>query len=215
MTVCVSSGCAHHIMSTGSSRRHPRRRHEVSHTQGRRFRRQLRRAPTNDPWSPPIPAADATRAPAAPRWGPATVGVVRVVGNIIWLLLAGFWLALAYVVAGVLAIVGIVTIPLALPAFKLAGYALWPFGRMVILRPDRDVALNAIGNVVWLILCGWWLAIGHVIAAVLLAITIIGIPFAVASLKMAGLALWPYGRTVVPIPPDGTLPPDAVAVRAY
>jgi uncharacterized membrane protein YccF (DUF307 family) len=143
-----------------------------------------------------------------------TVGIVRTVGNIIWLLLAGIWMSLAYLVAGVLAIVGIVTIPLALPAFKLSGHALWPFGRMVVLRPDRDVALNAIGNVVWLILCGWWLAIGHVLTAVLLAITIIGIPFAVASLKLAGLALWPYGRTVVPIPDDGMLPPDAVAVRA-
>ena len=151
---------------------------------------------------------------AAPRGAAGTVGVVRTVGNIIWLLLAGIWMSLAYLVAGVLAIVGIVTIPLALPAFKLAGYALWPFGRMVVPRLDRDVALNAIGNVVWLILCGWWLAIGHVVTALLLAITIIGIPFAVASLKLAGLALWPYGRMVVPIPEDGTLPPDAVAVRA-
>jgi hypothetical protein len=83
------------------------------------------------------------------------------VGNIIWLLLAGIWMSLAYLVAGVLAIVGIVTIPLAVPAFKLAGYALWPFGRMVVPLPDRDVALSAIGNVVWLILCGWWLAISH------------------------------------------------------
>jgi uncharacterized membrane protein YccF (DUF307 family) len=116
------------------------------------------------------------------------------VGNIIWLLLAGIWMSLAYLVAGVLAIVGIVTIPLALPAFKLAGYAAWPFGRMVVPRPDRDVALSAIGNVVWLILCGWWLAIGHLVTALLLAITIIGIPLAVASLKMAGRALWPYGR---------------------
>lgn len=150
---------------------------------------------------------------AEPRGAPVTVSVVRTVGNIIWLLLAGIWMSVAYLVAGVLAIVGIVTIPLALPAFKLAGYALWPFGRMVGPRPDRDVALSAIGNVVWLILCGWWLAIGHLVTALLLAITIIGIPLAVASLKMAGLALWPYGRMVVPIPHDGTLPPDAVAVR--
>jgi uncharacterized membrane protein YccF (DUF307 family) len=142
-----------------------------------------------------------------------TVGVVRTVGSIIGLLPAGIWMSLACLVAGVLAIVGIVTIPLALPAFKLADYALWPFGRMVVPLLDRDVALSAIGNVVWLILCGWWLAIGHVVTALLLAITIIGIPFAVASLKLAGLALWPYGRTVVPIPDDGTLPSDAVAVR--
>jgi uncharacterized membrane protein YccF (DUF307 family) len=167
-------------------------------------------------WVGTQPPQRATWGPAvaAARGGAATVGVVRTVGNVIWLLLAGIWMSLAYVVAGVLAIVGIVTLPLALPAFKLAGYALWPFGRMVVLRLDRDVALNAIGNVVWLILCGWWLALGHLVTALLLAITIVGIPFAVASLKLAGLALWPYGRTVVPIPDDGTLPPDAVAVRA-
>ncbi|HET6753148.1 MAG TPA: YccF domain-containing protein [Jiangellaceae bacterium] len=78
--------------------------------------------------------------------GPATAG------NIIWLVLAGVWLALGYLVAGALAIVGIVTIPLALPAFKLAGYALWPFGRMVVQRQERDRALSTIGNVVWLVL---------------------------------------------------------------
>jgi uncharacterized membrane protein YccF (DUF307 family) len=128
------------------------------------------------------------------------------------LVLAGIWLALGYLAAGVLAIVGIVTIPLAVPAFKLAGYALWPFGRMVVQRLDRGVALSTIGNVVWLVLAGWWLTLAHVFTALLLAITIIGIPLAIANLKMAGLALWPYGRSVVPIPRDGTPPPDAYYV---
>lgn len=141
---------------------------------------------------------------------------MRTAGNIIWLVLAGAWMAIAYVIAGLLAIVGIVTIPLAVPAFKLAGYALWPFGRMVVQRAGRDVALSTLGNVVWLLLCGWWLALGHVTTGLLLCLTIIGIPLGVASFKMAGLALWPYGRTVVPIPrgPAGRAEPGAVAMPA-
>jgi uncharacterized membrane protein YccF (DUF307 family) len=138
---------------------------------------------------------------------------MRTAGNIIWLILAGIWMAIAYVVAAVVAIVGIVTIPLAIPALKLAGYALWPFGRMVVERPGRDVALGTLGNILWLLLGGWWLALGHVATGLLLCLTIIGIPLGIASFKMAGLALWPYGRMVVPIPPDGP-PPNALAVPA-
>jgi uncharacterized membrane protein YccF (DUF307 family) len=137
---------------------------------------------------------------------------MRTVGNIIWLLLAGIWLALGYVAAGVVAIIGLVTIPLAVPAFKLAGYALWPFGRMVVPRQGGDLALSTIGNIVWLVLAGWWLVLAHLFTALLLAITIIGIPLAVANVKMAGLALWPYGRTVVPIPRGAAPPPEAHVV---
>lgn len=122
---------------------------------------------------------------------------MRVVGNIIWLVLAGFWLMLGYLAAGIISILFIVTIPLAVPAFRLAGYAIWPFGRVVVKRPDRDRSLSTLGNVVWLIVAGWWLVLVHLVTAALLAITVIGLPFALANLKMAKLALLPFGRMVV------------------
>ena len=89
--------------------------------------------------------------------------------------------------------------------FKLAGYALWPFGRVVVQRTDRTAAVSCLGNVIWFVLAGLWLAIGHVLTGLLLCLTIIGIPFGVASFKLAGLALVPFGKQVVtagaPLPP--------------
>lgn len=122
--------------------------------------------------------------------------MLRIIGNLLWLLLSGIELAIAYVVAGVLSIVLIVTFPLAAPAFRLAGYTLWPFGRVVVRQPDAGTGSVA-GNVVWFLLFGWWLAALHAIAAVLLAVTIIGLPFALANVKLAGLAVAPYGKDVV------------------
>jgi len=121
---------------------------------------------------------------------------VRVIGNLLWLVLSGIEMAFAYVVAGLLSIVLIVTIPLTAPAFRLAGYALWPFGRVVVRRPGAGAG-SAIGNVVWFLVAGWWLALLHLVFALLLALTIIGIPFAVVHVKLAGLALTPYGKDVV------------------
>ena len=124
---------------------------------------------------------------------------MRVVGNILWLLLGGFWMALAYALAGIVSFLLIITIPFGVQAFKLAGFALWPFGRVMIPRADASVSLSAIGNIIWLLVAGIWLAIGHLFAAVLNAITIIGIPFAAAHLKLAGAALTPFGNTIVPV----------------
>lgn len=121
---------------------------------------------------------------------------MKTVGNILWVLLVGWWLALEYVIAGLLMLCPIVTIPLSVQAFKLAGYALWPFGRAVVDKPGNAAAAG-IGNVIWLILAGWWLALSHLVAALLCFITIIGIPFGVANLKLAGLAIWPFGKTIV------------------
>lgn len=123
---------------------------------------------------------------------------MRTLGNILWLLLAGIWLAIGYVVAGIVNLLPIITIPFSIQSFKLAGYALWPFGRIVVHEPDRDVALSTLGNVIWIILAGFWLAIGHVMAGLLLMITVIGIPLGLASMRMAGLALLPFGKKVVP-----------------
>jgi uncharacterized membrane protein YccF (DUF307 family) len=122
---------------------------------------------------------------------------MRTAGNILWLCLAGFWLAIGYVMAGLINLLFIVTIPFAVQSFKLAGYALWPFGRVVVARPDRSVGLSTLGNVIWLIFGGLWLALGHLITGLVLMMTVIGFPLGVASFKMAGLAVAPFGRQIV------------------
>ena len=121
---------------------------------------------------------------------------MRTVLNIIWLVLCGWWMALLYVLAGVVMCVLIITIPFGLQAFKLAGFMLWPFGRTVVRRPNAGAG-SLIGNVLWVVLVGWELAIGHLVSAFLLAITIIGIPLALANLKLVPISLLPFGRTVV------------------
>jgi uncharacterized membrane protein YccF (DUF307 family) len=122
---------------------------------------------------------------------------MRVILNIIWLVLAGVWLALSYVIAAVLLAITIIGIPFAVQSFKLAGYALWPFGRVLARTSSHHSFLRAVGNILWFLLAGWWLALVHVIVGVLLCITIIGIPLGVGSFKMAGAALAPFGREIV------------------
>jgi len=133
--------------------------------------------------------------PGGPSTGRLAAGVV---GNLIWLVLAGFWLMLAYLLAGFLACITIIGIPFGIQSFKLAGYALWPFNRQVVKDGRRDAGISLLGNVIWFLVGGCWLVVAHVLAALLLACTIIGIPLAVASLKMAGLALAPFGKRIVP-----------------
>ena len=125
-------------------------------------------------------------------------GFVRTIGNILWFVLAGFWLAVGYVVAGLVAFVLIITIPFGIAAFRMAGYVVWPFGRTVVWKRQAGV-WSVIGNVIWVVVLGWELALGHLIAGALLMLTIIGIPFGVACWKMIPLALLPLGREVVPI----------------
>lgn len=122
---------------------------------------------------------------------------MRLVLNIIWLVLAGFWLALGYLFAAVLLAITIIGLPFAKQSLKLAGYALWPFGRALVQSPNRHKGLSAIGNVLWFILAGWWLALAHLITGCLLCLTIIGIPLGIANIKMAGSALVPFGRQIV------------------
>lgn len=128
---------------------------------------------------------------------------MRVLLNIIWLLFGGLWLALGYVVFGVIACVLIVTIPFGIAAFRIAGYALWPFGRTVVAKPTAGVG-STIGNVVWVLVAGIWLTIGHVITAIAQAVTIIGIPLALANLKMIPISLVPLGKDVVPVDSAGS-----------
>src|SRR6476660_6497735 len=132
---------------------------------------------------------------------------MRLIGNLLWLVFAGIWLAIGYVIAGIINCITIIGIPFGLQSFKLAGYALWPFGRTVVSRPDANPGLGCLGNVLWLIFGGLELAFMHLVVGVILCITIIGIPFGVASIKMAGLAIAPFGKEVVR---SGELPPGTV-----
>ena len=117
--------------------------------------------------------------------------------NIIWLVFAGAWMALGYLIAAVLLAITIIGLPFAKQSLKLGGYALWPFGRALVQSPTRHKGLSVIGNVLWFILAGWWLALGHVLTGIALCLTIIGIPMGIADIKMAGAALVPFGRRVV------------------
>ena len=122
--------------------------------------------------------------------------------NIIWLVLSGFWLFLAYALAGIICCILIITIPFGIAAFRVGVYALWPFGKTVVDKPTAGVG-SLIGNVIWLVLCGIWLAIGHVVTAVAMAITIIGIPLAIANLKMIPISLMPLGKDIVDVSRSG------------
>ncbi|MEU2561799.1 YccF domain-containing protein [Streptomyces longispororuber] len=122
---------------------------------------------------------------------------MKVVLNLIWLVLSGLWMCLAYLVAGVILCVTIIGIPLGLAAFRIGLFALWPFGRKAVDRADAG-APSLIGNVVWLILAGWWLTLGHLFTGLLLCLTIIGIPLGLANFKMIPISLMPLGREIVP-----------------
>lgn len=121
---------------------------------------------------------------------------MRTLLNIIWFVFGGFWLALAYGVAGVVLCLLIVTIPLGVASFRMARYALWPFGRAVVSKEGAGAGAVVL-NVVWIVLAGWWLALMHVVTAVAQAITVIGIPLAIANLKMVPISLVPYGKHIV------------------
>jgi uncharacterized membrane protein YccF (DUF307 family) len=118
--------------------------------------------------------------------------------NVIWLVLAGFWLAVAYTLAAIICFVLIITIPFGVAALRIALFALWPFGRTVVRREHAGGA-SFIGNVLWLILCGWWLALLHVVSGVLLCLTIIGLPLGLANFKLIPVSLLPFGREIVSI----------------
>jgi uncharacterized membrane protein YccF (DUF307 family) len=125
--------------------------------------------------------------------------------NLLWIFFGGLWMAAAWMIAAVVMAITIVGLPWARAAFNIGAYTLLPFGQRAIRRDDltgqADIGtglMGLIGNVIWFVLAGWWLALGHLITAVMLAVTIIGIPFAWAHLKLAGIALWPIGKVIVP-----------------
>ena len=131
------------------------------------------------------------------EWRRKGEAVLRLILNVIWLILEGLWMAIAYVLAGLVAFILIITIPFGIAAFRIAGYVLWPFGRTIERRPEAGIA-SVIGNILWIILFGWWLALGHLIGGVLLCLTIIGIPLGLASFKIIPVTLVPLGVRIVP-----------------
>jgi uncharacterized membrane protein YccF (DUF307 family) len=121
---------------------------------------------------------------------------VRLIVNLVWLFFAGIWMFLAYTLAAIVGCLLIITIPFAIAAFRIGLYALWPFGRTVV-RDPRAGAASLFGNIVWLLLFGWWLALGHLISGILMCLTIIGIPLGLGSFKLIPVSLTPFGHRIV------------------
>jgi uncharacterized membrane protein YccF (DUF307 family) len=127
---------------------------------------------------------------------------LRLILNVIWLIFGGLWLALGYVLAALICFLLIVTIPFGFAALRIASYALWPFGRTIIDKPGAGTG-SLIGNVIWLVFFGVGLAVAHLVTAAAMAVTIIGIPLALANLKLIPVSLVPLGKEIVPV---GTRP---------
>ena len=124
---------------------------------------------------------------------------MRTVLNVIWFVFSGIWLWIAYMLAGILCCVLIVTIPWGIASFRMANYAVWPFGREVVSKPRAGV-LSFLGNVIWVIAAGWWLALTHIVTGLLLCITIIGIPMGIANFKLIPVTVMPLGKQIVSKP---------------
>jgi len=121
---------------------------------------------------------------------------MRLILNLIWVVLCGWWMAILYVLAGVVCAILIITIPFAIASFRIASYVIWPFGRSIEMRRGAGCA-SLIGNIIWIILVGWELAIGHLTAGIVLCLTIIGIPLGLANFKLIPISLVPLGVQIV------------------
>ena len=122
--------------------------------------------------------------------------MLRLLLNILWLVLGGIFIALGYAIAGLICCALIVTIPFGIASFRMANYALWPFGRELVKKPSAGVG-SAIGNILWLVVAGWWLALGHIVTGIAQFVTIIGIPVALANFKLVPVSLFPLGHEIV------------------
>jgi uncharacterized membrane protein YccF (DUF307 family) len=123
---------------------------------------------------------------------------VRVLLNLIWLVFGGLWLALGYAIVAIVMFILIITIPFGIASARIALFCLWPFGRTLVRRPDAGAG-SLIGNVIWFVLAGWWLALGHVLTGLLMCLTIIGIPLGLANFKLIPVSLTPFGRDIVDV----------------
>ncbi|MEV6317206.1 YccF domain-containing protein [Streptomyces sp. NPDC051776] len=121
---------------------------------------------------------------------------INLILNILWLIFCGIWMAIAYAVAALVCFILIITIPFGIASLRIAGYVLWPFGRTTVERRDAG-APSFIGNVLWVIFAGWWLALGHLFTSIPLFLSIIGIPFGWANLKLIPISLMPLGREII------------------
>lgn len=133
---------------------------------------------------------------------------MRLVLNVIWLVFGGLWMAVGYLAAALLSFLLIVTIPFGFASLRIASYALWPFGRTIVDKPTAGTGA-LVGNVIWVVLFGLWLAIGHLLSALAMAATIVGIPLALANLKLIPVSLMPLGKEIVPVSPPARYAPVA------
>jgi len=134
---------------------------------------------------------------------------MRLILNVIWLVFGGLWMAVGYLAAALVCFLLIITIPFGFAALRMASYALWPFGRTIVDKPTAGSGA-LVGNVIWVVLFGVWLAIGHLVSAAAMALTIVGIPLALANLKLIPVSLMPLGKQIVPVSsPTHHVPPVA------
>lgn len=133
---------------------------------------------------------------------------MRLILNVIWLVFGGLWLAVGYFVAALVCFLLIITIPFGFASLRIAAYALWPFGRTIVDKPTAGTGA-LIGNIIWVLLFGIWLAIGHVVSALAMAITVVGIPLALANLKLIPVSLMPLGKQIVPVSAPSAYAPVA------
>ena len=129
---------------------------------------------------------------------------MRTLGNILWFIFGGFLMGLGWLLAGLVAAITIIGLPWAKACFVIGQFAFWPFGKEAVSRRDvsqqDDIGtgtLGMVGNVIWFVLAGWWLALGHLFSALACFVTIIGIPFGIQHVKLAVIALAPIGKTIV------------------
>jgi uncharacterized membrane protein YccF (DUF307 family) len=125
--------------------------------------------------------------------------LINLILNLIWLIFGGALVAIIYAIAGLICFVLIVTIPFGVAAFRMANYTIWPFGRTMRKKPDAGIA-SGIGNIIWIVLFGWWLALTHLVLAVAQFVSVIGIPLGLANLKLVPISLVPLGHEIVPTP---------------
>jgi uncharacterized membrane protein YccF (DUF307 family) len=123
---------------------------------------------------------------------------VRLLGNLIWFVFAGFWLFLAYLFAAILCFVFIITIPFGVAALRIAFFGVWPFGRAVVPQPGKGPG-STVGNIIWFFIAGWYLTLLHIVTGVLLCLTIIGLPLGLANFKLINVSLRPFGREIVSV----------------
>ena len=123
---------------------------------------------------------------------------MRLVGNIIWFVFAGLWLAIGYAIAALFCFILIITIPFGVASLRIAMFTLWPFGRVVVPKPNKGAG-SAIGNVIWFVIAGWWLTLMHIFTGAVLCLTIIGIPLGLANFKLINVGLRPFGREIVSV----------------